>query len=35
MNRYDEIIETDFQGIEWSGEIDWSGLSEWSTDGLL
>jgi len=25
-HRYDEIITTDFQEIEWSEEIDWIGL---------
>jgi hypothetical protein len=34
-HREDEIIKTDFQEIEWSGEIDWIGLVEWSTDGML
>jgi len=34
-HRYDTIIKTDFQEIEWSGEIDWTSLAEWSTDVLL
>ena len=25
-HRYDEIIETDFQEIEWRRDIDWTGL---------
>ena len=33
--RYDEIIQTYFQEIELSGEIDWTGLVEWPTDVLL
>jgi len=34
-HRYGEIIKTNFQEIEWIGEIDWTGLAERSTDGLL
>ena len=34
-HRKDEIIENEFQEIEYSVEIDWIGLAEWSTDGLF